>query len=245
MIKTIKISVFLLIVMIFYTIFTGLPVFCNDISIKPLVSGDVSRLAKDLNNLVSFRQAGPSEPTGLLGFELKPLVNFVDSDNDLVWNNALTGGAPGNLTAPQLIVTKGLPFKADLSARAGKILDTDMEFMGGFLKYSILEGSMLTPALSIGGGYTKITGASDFDASLYEAQISLSKGIANFTPYAGVSWSRLKLTPAASTGHSEVEDDQVRSFAGFRFSFLPMAWMNLEYGKGDSSSLAASFSIGF
>lgn len=219
--------------------------FSGDVSIKALTPTDLSIFAKDLNNLISYRNAGPAEPSGLLGFEFKALANFLDSDNDNIWNNSVTGGAPSTLTAPQIVVTKGLPYNFDLSARTGKVLDTELKFTGAFVKYSILEGTMLTPALSVGLGFSKITGGADFDASQYEAQTVVSKGFANFTPYAGFSWSKIEISPHASTGLAETSEDDIRSFAGFRFSFLPLAWMNLEYGKSDVSSLTASFSLGF
>ncbi|PKK90174.1 MAG: hypothetical protein CVV64_10620 [Candidatus Wallbacteria bacterium HGW-Wallbacteria-1] len=225
---------------------TGCPVYSRDMSVNGLTSAEYSSIIDELCMLTSWRQMGPAEPLGLLGLEIQGGVNSMKRENGTAWDSAVAQGAPTTLMAPQIRLTKGLPFGLDIQARMGKVLDTELEFKGLSLKYAIMKGSTLTPAVSVAVAYTDISGGKDFDSSTIDLNASISKGFGPLTPYAGISWSRLTMSPHSTvTTHSDQSSSQLVKFAGFRFSFLPLSWMNLEYAAGESNSVSATVSIGF
>lgn len=232
-------------VALFISIFAGQSVLARDIAVSTLTVAEYDSLIQDLGLLASWRQMGPAEPLGLLGIELQAGVNSLEKSGT-AWDKAVSQGAPSTLMAPQIRVTKGLPFGLDIQARAGRILDTELNFQGLSLKYAIMKGTTLTPAVSLGAGYTKITGGADFDASALDFNASISKGFGPFTPYAGIGWTRTTLSPDSTvTTLTGQDSSQVVKFAGFRFSIFPLSWINMEYSKGEQDSISASISIGF
>lgn len=218
----------------------------GEISIAGLTAAEYHSLAGELGSVLSRRQLGAAEKSGLLGFEFKGAASMTRADATAAWDKAITGGGPSTLTAPQISFTKGFPFNLDLEVRAGKVLDTGLEFKGFMAKYTFLEGTFITPAFSVSAAYTTVDGAKDFDAGVMDLTASVSKGLGPLTPYGGLTWSRISIEPGtAALGHVNMDRTQLVKFAGFRFSFLPLAWVNIEYAAGEVSSVSASFSLGF
>lgn len=218
----------------------------REISISGLTAAEYGFFVGELGSVLSRRQLGAAEKSGILGFEFKGAASMTRSDDSAVWDKAVTGGGPSTLTAPQISLSKGFPFNLDLEVRAGRVLDTELTFQGLMAKYTFLEGTFITPAFSVSAAYTTVDGGKDFDAGIMDLTASVSKGLGPLTPYGGLTWSRISVEPGSgATGHVNMNHSQVVKFAGFRFSFLPLAWVNLEYAVGDASSVSASFSLGF
>lgn len=218
----------------------------KETSIAGLTAAEYHAFAGELGSVVSRRQLGAAEKAGLLGFEFKGAAAMTRSDDSALWDKAVPGGGPSTLTAPQISFTKGFPFNLDIEARAGQVLDTGLTFKGIMAKYTFLEGTVITPAFSVSAAYSAIDGGKDFDAGVLDLTAAVSKGIGPITPYGGLTWSRISMEPGAGApGHVKMDRSQVVKFAGFRFSFLPLAWLNLEYAVGEASSVSASFSLGF
>jgi hypothetical protein len=99
-----------------------------------------------------------------------------------------TGGSStvSKLYVPKLHIAKGLPFGIDVAAFYSKIPSSNISLYGGELRYAILEGGIAQPAIGIRGSYTKLSGVNQLALDTKGLDISISKGFAMFTPYAGV-----------------------------------------------------------
>ena len=83
-----------------------------------------------------------------------------------------------------------------------KIPNSSIKLIGYEVKYAILEGGMIMPAVAIRGAYTKLSGIDQVDVSTKSVDVSISKGIAIFTPYAGVGQVWISSDPHNSTTFS-------------------------------------------
>ena len=76
----------------------------------------------------------------------------------------------------------------------------------GELRYAILKAALRNPPIAVRGPYTKLSGISQLSLDTKSLDISISKGFAMFTPYAGIGqvWvnsQRTSLGLAAEKNH--------------------------------------------
>jgi hypothetical protein len=83
-----------------------------------------------------------------------------------------------------------------------------------------LSGSVATPAIAIRGAYTKLTGVTDLDISTKSADLSISKGFAMFTPYAGYGmvWIDSKANPTLNLQNVSLSES--KWFVGCKLTFF-------------------------
>ena len=94
------------------------------------------------------------------------------------------------------------------------------------------------PAVSIRGAITKLKGVTQLALDTKSVDISISKGFAMLTPYAGVGRVWVDSTPNV-TGLTEVKFKQSKVFAGANLNF-GLFNMALE---GDKTGEAKSYSV--
>jgi len=93
---------------------------------------------------------------------------------------------PDYLILPKIHVQKGLPFGIDVGAVFSTVPGSNITLFGGEVKYAVLKGSIVSPAVAVRGTYTTLSGVDDIDASTYSLDASVSKGFGPITPYAGL-----------------------------------------------------------
>ncbi|MEW6614093.1 MAG: hypothetical protein AB1401_01310, partial [Thermodesulfobacteriota bacterium] len=146
------------------------------------------KFSKELGAALSYKALSPAEPLGTLGFDIGLEITATDIEEGADYWNKATKNAdmPSMIPLPKLYVRKGLPFNIDVGAIYSKVPNSNISLLGAEVKYSILKGSMTTPAVAIRGTYTQLLGVDQLDFKTYGADISISKGFLNITPFGGI-----------------------------------------------------------
>ena len=143
---------------------------------------------------ISYVPASPAEPLGIVGFDIGVEATVADIREDRSHWTKITSDPPGLLIIPKLHVQKGLPFGFDIGAVYAKVPQSNISMVGGEIKWAYLAGTTAFPALAVRGSYTRLLGVNNLDLETFGADLSISKGIAFVTPYAGYGqlWVRSK-----------------------------------------------------
>lgn len=157
-------------------------------TLNALSSSDFRTLSEDLGAALSYKPVTPAAPLGTTGFDMGIEVTQTDTTkSSAIWTKATNGGsAVSKVYVPKLHIAKGLPFGIDVAAFYSKIPGSNISLAGGELRYAIMEGGIATPAIGLRGAFTKLGGVSQLSFDTKSLDLSISKGFAMFTPYAGV-----------------------------------------------------------
>jgi len=198
--------------------------------------------SEDLGSALSYKPVTPPAPLGITGFDIGLEVTSTKMRN----LDVATGSSMSNLVVPKLHVYKGLPLNIDVGAFYSSVPTTNIKFYGGELRYAILEGGVALPAVGIRGALTKLTGVSQLALSTKSIDVSVSKGFAIFTPYAGIGRVWVDSTPdTAATGLTKETFQQGKVFVGGNLNF-GLTNVALEYDKtGPVSSYSAKLGFRF
>ncbi|MBI4809472.1 MAG: hypothetical protein HY799_11075 [Nitrosomonadales bacterium] len=231
-----------------------LPLFCvlgvaaqpalaaNDINnLQALAQSEFRALSEDLGSALSYKPITPAEPLGVTGFDMGIEVTSTKmTKSEQAWKTATnsTSGI-GTLYVPKLHIAKGLPLNIDLAAFYSAIPTTNVKLVGAELRYAVLPGGGATPAVAIRGSYTKMSGVEQLSFNTKGLDVSISKGFAMFTPYAGVGQVWVSSTASASTGLGAESFTQSKVFAGLNVN-LGMTNIALE---GDKTGGTSSYGL--
>lgn len=218
--------------------------FAADINtLQNLTQGQFNLFTKDLTAALSYKAVTPAEPLGIIGFDVGLEVSGTQMKHSDLWKIA-TGSDTNVLPLPKLHIHKGLPFGIDVGAVYTAVPDSNIRYWGADVKYAILEGTVATPAVAIRGAYTKLDGVSQLDFNTRSVDLSISKGLLNFTPYAGIGkvWSTAETNVA---GLSKVNQNENKIFAGLNFNLL-LGNLAVEWDRtGDNDTLSAKLGLRF
>ena len=202
-------------------------------------------LAEDLGGVLAYRPQTPTEPLGISGFDLGVGVSAVSIQNEGLLERASSDGASSTLAVPTVRVHKGLPFGFDVGASYAAVPSSDIEFLGGELRYALLLGGVAAPALGVRGSMTTLRGIDELEVDTRALDLSISKGFAVFTPYAGVGHVWVEAEPKGVPGlrKEELELDKVFAGVGFRLALFNL---NLEADRtGDVTGLSVKAGLRF
>ncbi|MEK7304470.1 MAG: hypothetical protein AAB406_02770 [Pseudomonadota bacterium] len=206
-----------------------------------LSQSDFRLLSEDLGAALSYKPLIPAEPLGITGFDLGIEVSATKLENAAIFDNAVTGSAPDTLYLPKLHVHKGLPFGFDIGASYAAVPDSNIKVWGAEVRYAILKGSTATPAVAVRGSYSALEGVDQLKLTTTGVDVSISKGFAMFTPYAGIGRVWVRSTPDSSTGRAEEDFDLNKVFVGVNMN---LAVINIAV-EGDKTGDATSYGIKF
>lgn len=223
--------------------FTALPTHAanNLDNLGALAQAEFRALSEDLGSALSYKPITPAEPLGVTGFDLGIEVSGTRmSKSEQAWKTA-TGNSSGvgTLYVPKLHISKGLPLDIDIGAFYAAIPTTNIKLTGFELRYAPLPGGVATPAVAVRASYTKLGGVDQLAFDTRGLDVSISKGFAMLTPYAGVGQVWVSSDPAASTGLSGESFTQSKVFAGVNIN-LGMTNIALE---GDKTGGASSYGL--
>jgi hypothetical protein len=184
-------------------------------TVGSLTQAEFRLLSEDLGAVASFKPLIPAESMGLTGFDIGVGTTATQLANRSVWQAAAAGNAaPSSLAVPFVRVHKGLPFNIDVGASLAAAPSTNIRVTSGELRWAFVPGGTLTPALAVRASVSQLSGVDQLGLQTVGLDVSISKGFAFFTPYAGVGTVGVKSKPAASTGLASESFNEVKVFAG-------------------------------
>ena len=214
-------------------------------SIGNLTQTQFRLLSEDLGAALSYKPLIPSEPLGVPGFDIGAAVTGTDLKNPLFLSIASSGQA---VDTTMLVATLrghvGLPFGIDVGAAYSQVPDTNIEFWGGELRWAFMAGSTALPAVALRASYTGTSGIDQLKVTTAGADISISKGIAMFTPYAGIGQVWVKSTPQGVPSLTEESFSQTKYYAGVNV-FLGVNFAFEVDSTGDIVTYGAKVGIRF
>jgi hypothetical protein len=199
----------------------SLPAAAKDLTIQGLSQDDFHKISQDLGAALSYKPLTPAEPLGLFGFDLGVAGTDTKIKNTDSFKNAQVGDI-SDIVVPSARFNLGLPFGIDVGVMAGAAPSTNVRLYGGEVRWAFIKGSTTMPAIALRGSYTKLAGVDQLDFNTKGADLSISKGFAMFTPYAGIGkvWvtSTPKNIPLAVP--SEESFSQNKYFVGVNMNFI-------------------------
>ncbi len=221
------------------------PAMAGNVNIGSLggVQSDFRNLSEDLGSALSYKGIAPAEPLGVTGFDLGLEVTQTSLAKSAALWQTISGNNISNLYVPKLHVTKGLPLNIDIGGFFSTIPTTGISLYGGELRWAFLPGSTTMPAVAVRGSLTKLNGVSQLSLDTKGLDVSISKGFAMFTPYAGIGQVWTNSTPEASTGLTKESFTQSKLFVGGNLN-LGITNLAAEYDKTGAAK-SISVKLGF
>ncbi len=146
---------------------------------------DFDAVMRDITAALGYKALHPAETGGIAGVELAAILSYAPTRESQAWRNT-TGADVDTLGMVGLRAVKGLPLGFELGAFYSSIPGTGAELLGGEVRYALIDGGVATPAVSIRAAISQLSGVDDFDFEHRSLDISVSKGFALLTPYAGI-----------------------------------------------------------
>jgi len=235
--------------LVFVSLFgVSLPAVAGDINnINGLSQPNFRLLSEDLGAALSYKPLTPTAPLGITGFDLGIAATSTKLQNSSVFNLA-GGGDHSSVIVPSLRLNKGLPFGIDVGVMYSSVPSTNIQLVGGELRYAIVSGGAATPAIGIRGSYTKLSGVDQLELNTRGVDLSISKGFLMFTPYGGIGKVWVDSTPVgtgAATGRTKESFSVNKVFVGLNMNF-GLTNLAFEADKtGDASSFGAKLGFRF
>jgi hypothetical protein len=141
-------------------------------------------------------------------------------------------------------VEKGLLFDIDLGVSYVVLPATSASAISGDVKWAFWGGGLVLPAVATRVFYTQVNGLGDMGLRSRGIELSISKGLAMVTPYAGVGIVASNAS-AKNTALKSESYTQSRLFAGVNANLL-LINLGLEADKtGKDSSVNLKLGIRF
>lgn len=160
----------------------------NLANLSSLSAAEFRSASEDLGAALSYKPLLPTEGQGLTGFDIGVAVTgsgLSRSAAALTRAGASLAGGDTLLTS-RVHVHKGLPMGFDLGGFVASVPALGGTLSGAELRYALLGGGVALPAIGVRGAYTRLHGVDTLALDTRSVDISISKGLALFTPYAGV-----------------------------------------------------------
>lgn len=211
-------------------------------NVSGLLQADFKNLTSDLGAALSYKAIRPAEPMGSLGFDIGFEITSTRMETDAL-DLATTGNAASQLLVPKLHVSKGLPLGFDIGAFYTSVPSSNIGLVGGELSYAVFEGGTLMPAVSVRGTYSRLTGVDQLDLTTKGLELSISKGFAFFTPYAGIG--QVWIDGETNVGLEDESLTKNKYFLGINFNLGLVNFAAETEQTGDNNSTSAKIGVRF
>lgn len=216
----------------------ALPAHAGNLNVGGLTQPDFRLLSEDLGAALSYKPLSPAEPLGITGFDMGIELSDTRLENPQVYQMA-TSSSSDSIPIVRAEIQKGLPFGIDLGVSYSAIPTTDIKLIGAEVRYAIVKGGVATPAIAVRASYTALQGVSSLDFDTKGIDISISKGFAFFTPYAGVGNVWVTSTPNNVPALVREEFTESKYFVGANMN---LAFINIAL-EGDKTGDATTYSL--
>lgn len=215
-------------------------------TLQTLEQDDFATLTEDLGAALSYKPISPTEPLGWVGFDVGAEISTTAvSDSEVFARVSDDGDSSDYLTVARLHAHKGLPFGLDVGASLGSVVNSNATVFGVEGRYSVLEGTVISPALGVRAAYTRMSGVEAMDLATQSLDVSLSKGILMFTPYAGVGYVWTQGESNDNQALSKVTSAQPKIYGGVNLGLTLFNGV-LEYDNtGGNSTYSLKLGIRF
>lgn len=207
--------------------------------------GEFRQLSEDLSATLVDRQHAPASGLGLIGFDVALTAGGTSIQSKAIVERATgSSNVPGTLPTVALRAQKGLPFGVDLGVSYTMVPGSSVSAVGGSVKWAFVEGGVLTPAVAVRLHANQANGLGEMSLRSQGVDLSISKGFAFFTPYAGVG----VVASQASTKNDRWAAErytQTRVFAGANLNLL-VTNLAFEADKtGKDTTVSVKFGVRF
>jgi hypothetical protein len=218
-----------------------------DISTLQLLGqSEFRQLSEDLGAALSFKPLIPAESLGITGFDIGLSATATKLGDRGVWRKATANSdVPGYLPIPSLRLHKGLPFDIDIGATATIVPSSNIRIYGGELRWAVLPGSTVTPALALRASFTALNGVDQLDMRTMGLDASVSKGFAFLTPYAGIGSVHINSKPNGSTALAKESFYRTKVFVGANLNFGLLNFAGEADRTGDITSYGVKMGFRF
>jgi hypothetical protein len=196
-----------------------LPVQAANLNISGLSQTQFQALSEDLGAALSYKPLQPAEPLGLFGFDIGIAATDTKLENNADYAAAFSGSS---LVVPTVRAYLGLPLNIDVGVIYGAVPDSNIELWGGELRYALIPGGTATPAVALRASFTSLAGVDTLKLDTTSVDLSISKGFALFTPYAGIGYVWVKSTPQGVPPLTADDFTMSKYFVGLNMNFVFM-----------------------
>jgi hypothetical protein len=215
-------------------------------TIQLLTQAEFRALSEDLGAATSFKPLIPSEAMGITGFDLGLGVTGTKLQNPAVFQKAAGGASVSStLTVPTLRFHKGLPLNIDLGVTYAAPASSNARVLGGEFRWAVLPGSTVVPAVALRASFTSLSGVDQLNLRTTGLDVSISKGFAMLTPYAGIGTVRVKSEAQGSATQASESFSQGKLFAGLNLNLGLVNFLFEGDKTGDATSYSAKFGLRF
>jgi hypothetical protein len=224
----------------------ALPALAQEIDrLGAIGQADFRRLSEDLGGALAYRAQTPTEPLGTTGFDLGAALTVARIRNVELLERVTSDDASDNIPVPSVRLHKGLPLGFDVGVAYASVPSSNLEYIGGELRYALLLGGVTAPAIGLRGSLTRLRGIDELEVNTRGLDVSISKGFALLTPYAGVGRVWVESDPKGVPGLSKEEFELDQVFLGIGFG-LGLFNINLEADKtGDVEGFSIKAGLRF
>ena len=221
-------------------VLAALPAWAQEIDqLQNIGQGQFRLLSEDLGSALSYHAQIPAEPLGITGFDIGVGVTAARLENTAILQQVSSDSVRTTLYVPTLRVHKGLPAGFDIGLTYASIPGSNITYTGGELRYAILQGGAASPALAVRGSLTRLGGVDQLALDTRGLDVSISKGFAFLTPYAGVGRVWVESDPHGTGGLQPEKFSLSKVFVGLGMNFALLN-LNLQADKtGDVGSYSA------
>jgi hypothetical protein len=202
-------------------------------------------LSEDLGGAFSYYPQTPTEPLGFPGFDIGVAVTGAKLQNRDIAELASSDSVDSTILIPTVRAHLGLPLGFDVGAMYAWVPDSDIRYYGGELRFALVRGDSVTPAIGLRGSFTKVTGVDQLDLDTRGLDISISKGFGFITPYAGIGKVWVESDPKGVPTLTKEDFSLNRGFVGVGMNFAILN-LNLEAAKtGDVTAYSVKVGLRF
>jgi len=215
--------------------------------VNNLLQGEFEDFSEEIGLAVSYLPLAPAEPLGMLGFDVGIEITAINIKQDSPYWTAISPNVPSQLPLPKIHANKGLPFGIDVGAVYARVPSSNIEMVGGSLKWAFIRGNTLMPAIAVRGSYTKLLGIDNLELETAGADISISKGFLFITPYVGYGqvWIKSKIVNLPIPINLESNTTLPKPFVGVKISPLPVINIVAEADFSKITLYTLRLNIGF
>jgi hypothetical protein len=200
-------------------------------------------LSQDLAAAIAYKPMIPSEGLGITGFDFGVSVGATQVANREVLSKAASGATvPKGLPVVGVRAVKGLPFDIDVGITGVGVAGTNLQARGGELRWAFVAGSTAVPALAVRVSTMVSSGVDQLKLRTDTVDVSISKGFAFLTPYAGVGHVNVTST-APGTALKREKFGLSKAFAGVNIAFTPLALVVEADRTGEATSYGVKVAV--